>query len=51
MNICESENEMFLYSYMLNFFYLCLVRFASPQTDIVDFNMKHYLPYINIPYE
>jgi hypothetical protein len=45
MNICESENEMFLC--MLNFFFLCLVRFPNPQTD-VDLNEKHYLPHINI---
>ena len=35
---------------MLNLFFLCLVRFASLQTDVADLNNKHYLLYINILY-
>ena len=36
---------------MLNFFFLCLVSFASLQTDVRDLNEKHYLLHINILYE
>jgi hypothetical protein len=49
MNIHDSAKEMFVC--MLEFFFLCLVKFAIPQIEDVDLNEKHYVPHTNILYE